>query len=194
MLINQLLEIAPAGALVAAGVWGGLSYTITGPELASRVAKADYVANCEANLAKTIAASFDQQIEATGGPSSVERNSAMVAPMMDQMYGQFGDQMAFLDMLSGGAYAQMQRSANDAARHAREAREKVAAAIKARRDDAVASAPDQCSCQVVAALNETRSDWAFFAGTFGIIEKDGVTEFPSVMRANVRICAERVLP
>ena len=194
MLFNQLVEIAPAGAVVAAVAWGGLSYTITGPELAYRTANADYIEDCKENLATNIAATFDKHIAAASSPTKTEQQSAAAAPMINQMFGQYGDQMAFLDMLTGGAYSQTMQITQDAARQAREAREQAAAAIKRQRDTAIATAPDQCSCQIAAALNETRSDWAIYAGTFGLLKNDGVTNFASAMRANARMCAERVTP
>ena len=194
MPLNQLLEVAPAGAVIGAMLWGGLSYQVNGPQLANRVANADYIQDCKENLATNIAATFDKHIAAANSPTKTEQQSAAAAPMINQMFGQYGDQMAFLDMLTGGAYSQTMQITQDAARQAREAREQAAAAIKRQRDTAIATAPDQCSCQVAAALNETRTDWAILAGTLGFLEKDGVTNFASAMRANARMCAERVTP
>lgn len=193
MLLNQLSEIAPAGAVIAAVAWGTLSYVVTGPELAARISNADYVQDCKANLATSIAESFEQELQTAGRPSAAEQQSAAVAPYIDQMYQQYGDQMAVLDAITGGAYSAGLEVTRNAARDAQQIRDQAAAALLAQRERAVATAPDQCSCQVVAALTETRTDWAIFAGTLGFIEQDGVSSFPSMMRAHARMCAERTI-
>lgn len=194
MLFNQISEIAPAGAVIAAVAWGALSYGVTGPELATRIADADYMQGCEANLVTSIAASFEQELQAAVRPSASEQQGAAASPYIDQMYQQYGDQMAVLDAITGGAYSAGLEVTRSAARDAKELREQAAAALLTRRESAVATAPDQCSCQVVATLNDTRTDWAIFAGTFGIIEQEGVASFPSMMRSHARMCAERTMP
>ena len=194
MLLNQLAEIAPTGVVIAAVAWGALSYVVTGPELAARISNADYVQDCKANLATSIAESFEQELQTAGRPSAEEQQSAAVAPYIDQMYQQYGDQMAALDALTGGAYSVGLEVTRKAASDAQQLREQASAALVAQRENAVATAPDQCSCQVVATLAETKTDWAIFAGTLGFVEQDGVSNFSSMMRTHARMCAERMLP
>lgn len=194
MLTNQLAEMAPTGAVIAAIAWGALSYAVTGPELATRIASADYVQACKASLATSIAESFEQELQTVGRPSAEEQQSAAVAPYIEQMYQQYGDQMAALDALTGGAYSAGLEVTRKSARDAQQIREQASAALAAQRENAVATAPDQCSCRVVATLAETRTDWAIFAGTLGFVEQDGVTNFPSMMRTHARMCAERMIP
>jgi len=191
-MFNQLSEIAPAGALIAAATWGSLSYFVTGPEVATRMAIADHVPVCEATLGKSFTSSSQMAIEGTQQLTELERQAQAAQGYVNSMRGQYGDLWDAYDALSGGALSRALREAENAARAARQARDRARQAIEAKRDAAVASAPDQCSCQVTAALNDSRNDWALYVGTFGMIEQSGVSEFPALMRGNARMCAERV--
>ncbi|WP_454277191.1 hypothetical protein [Roseovarius sp. MBR-154] len=191
-MLNQLSEIAPAGALFAAIAWGGLSYFATGPEIAGRIARIDYVPACERMLETSIASSFEGKLAQVSQSSEIERQGAAAGAYMGGMTQQYPEHMQFLDMITGGGFSGSVQAMNGVAREAREARSRAEAAIKRQRKAALESAPDQCSCQVAAATNDSRNDWALFAGSFGLIEQNGVTKFASLMRANARMCADRV--
>lgn len=194
MLINQLSEVAPTGALMAAVAWGAISYAVSGPELANRISEADYVEACEASLGSTFSDNFNAPIAETQQISQLEMQAQETRRYVNSLRSQYGAQWEAFDRLSGGALSSAMQQANAAERAARDARARAQQALEQRRDAAIDSAPDQCSCQVTAALNESRTDWAFFAGTFGIVEQDGVSNFPALMRSNARMCAERVQP
>tara|TARA_R110002072_G_scaffold148598_1_gene296095 strand:+ start:6153 stop:6734 length:582 start_codon:yes stop_codon:yes gene_type:complete len=191
-MLNQLSEIAPAGAISAIALWAGLSYFVTGPEVATRIANADYVEACEVGLEDGLTASSQAQIDATREVSELERQAQAAQNHVNGLRRQYGGHFDAFDRLSGGALSRTIRDAQRAAEAAARARDRARQALEARRDAAIASAPDQCTCQVTAALNDSRNDWAFYAGSFGIIEQSGVTEFVSLMRSNARMCAERV--
>lgn len=191
-MLNQITEIAPAGALAAAAVWGGLSYFVTGPEIATRKAQADYIAACEETISTAITSHTQGAIDQTQQLSELERQAQMTRNYVNSMRRQYGELWEMYDRLSGGALSEAVRQAEAAERAAKNARKRAGAALQSRRDLAISSAPDQCSCQIKAALNESRSDWAIFVGTFTIVQNDGVANFPALMRANGRMCAERV--
>lgn len=192
MLINQLSEVAPAGVLMAAVTWGALSYVITGPELANRIANADYRQACEASLSANFSNNFSGAISETQQTTQLERQAEEARRYVNSLRSQYGAQWDAFDRLSGGALSRAANQAEEAGRRAREARNRARQEIERRREAAIDSAPDQCACQATAALNGSRTDWAFYAGTFGIIEQDGVSGFPALMRNNARMCAERV--
>lgn len=192
MLINQLTEVAPAGALVAAVAWGAISFAITGPELASRVANADYIEGCEQSLGSTFAETFNAPIAETQQVTQLEHQAQETRRQVATLRSQYGAQWEVFDRLTGGALSQAVRQAEEAERRALEARTRAQQALEQRRDAAIESAPDQCACQITAALNDSRTDWAFYAGTFGIVEQEGVSGFPALMRSNARMCSDRV--
>ena len=122
----------------------------------------------------------------------MERQAQEARLQVQTLRSQYGAQWEAFDRLSGGALSRAMRQAEEAERRAREARNRARRVLEQRRDAAIDSAPDQCACQVTAALNDSRSDWAIYAGTFGIVKQDGVKNFPALMRSNARMCAERV--
>lgn len=192
MLINQLSEVAPAGALMAAVAWGALSYAVTGPELANRISAADYVEGCQASLGSTFSDNFNAPIAETQQITQLEMQAQETRRTVNALRSQYGAQWEVFDRLSGGALSRAMQQADTAERAARDARDRARQVLEQRREAAIDSAPDQCSCQVTAALNESRADWAWFAGTLGLIEQEGVSSFPALMRSNARMCAERV--
>jgi hypothetical protein len=191
-MLNQISEIAPAAAVLGLVAWGGLSYFVTSEELADRVSRVHYVPTCERTLEASISSNFQQIISKASRPSQAEQQSSMGGNYMTNLLGTYPEHQQFLDLITGGAMTQSVEQLQRSAREARKAREETVEVLKQRRADAIASAPDQCSCQVKAAFQENRNDWAIYAGTFGLIEQAGVTDFPSHMRANARMCSERV--
>lgn len=191
-MLNQLSEIAPAGALVAAAAWGGLSYFISGPELANRVARVEHLSTCEQQVTDATTRATQGAIDQTKQVSDIERQAQQARQYVDSMRSQFGEAWGAYNQLTGGALSQAVQQAEALERQAQQARAQARRLLEAQRDAALETTSDQCSCQVTAALNDSRNDWAMFAGSFGLIEQDGVTEFASLMRANSRMCADRV--
>lgn len=194
MLVNQLTEIAPAGALAAAIGWGAISYAFGGPELADRIGHTDYFDGCQQTLSTSLSESFSAPIAEMQEVSELELQAQVMRREVNALRSQYGAQWDAFDRLMGGALSRAVRQAEEAERRARDARERAVQVLEQRRNAAIDSAPDQCSCQITAALNESRTDWALYAGTFGLVELDGVSGFPSLMRSNSRMCSERVQP
>ncbi|KIC50977.1 hypothetical protein [Tateyamaria sp. ANG-S1] len=193
-MMNQLSEIAPAGAVAASLVWAVISYEFSGPELADRISYADYIATCEQRVAQGASRAVEGSINQTNQVSDMERRAQAARNYVRALENAYGaENIRGFDMFMGGAISQAVNQAEALERQARDARNQARRMIQNRRDAVIDTAKDQCSCQVAAALGESRVDWAVFAGTFGIIEKEGVTNFSSRMRANSRMCAERVL-
>jgi len=191
-MMKELTEIAPVSAVFAVAVWGGISYFITGPEAATRIAHADYTKQCEANLVSAINATSREQEQAFNQSTGLENDAARANSYWNGMQSQYGEQTQLLDMLTGGGFSQTLEVQNEAARRARQARADARAAIHARAERAAESAPDQCSCQIQTALGESRSEWAMYVATFTLVEQEKVESFPALMRSHARYCAEKV--
>jgi len=170
-MIKELSEIAPVSAVLAVAVWGGISYFVTGPEAATRIAHADYIESCEANLVSAINATSREQEQAFNQSTNLENEAARASSYWNGMQSQYGEHTQLLDMLSGGGFSQTINVQNEAARQARQARANAQAAIRARARRAAESAPDQCSCQIQAALGDSRSEWAMYVATLTLVEQ-----------------------
>lgn len=191
---NQVSEVVPAGALFSIILWGLISFYLSGPELAGRISHADYFATCEQRVAQGASRAVEGSINQTNQVSDIERQAQAARNYVRSLENAYGaENIRGFDMFMGGAISQAINQAEALEKQARDARNQARRMIQNRRDAVIDTAKDQCSCQVAAALGESRVDWAIFAGTFGIIEKEGVSNFSSRMRANSRMCAERVL-
>ena len=190
--MKELTELAPIGVVLAAIFWAALSFFVLGPEAAERISRAHYVEQCEATIVTAIQDRTRQAERQATQPTIVEGQTAAANSQWNRMQGQYPEHTQFLNIITGGGFSQVIDMQNEQARRVREAREAALSAIRANAARAAESAPDQCGCQVQAALGETRTPWALYAGTFGLIEQEGVASFPSIMRANATYCAGRV--
>jgi len=191
-MIKELSEIAPISAVFAVAVWAGLSYFVIGPEAATRIAQADYIEECKTNLVATIRATSQEQEQAFNQPTNFENQSAQASAAWSGLQSQYGEQTQLLDMFTGGGFSRTIQIQNEVANRAQQARDDARELIRARAERAAQTAPDQCSCQVQAALGESRSEWAMYVASFTLIEQEKVTGFPTLMRVNARYCSERV--
>lgn len=191
-MLKELPELAPTSVIIAAIAWGGLSYFITGPEIAARIARADYLPRCERTVSEVVERGYHEEAEGLSRQSDAETVAPMLGDYVDRMGKSFPEQTAFLDMITGGTWSMALDMPRQAAIEAQKARDQARAALRRRAEAAIANAPDQCSCQVRAALAESQTDWALYAGSFGLIEREQVTEFPGLMSSHTRTCAERI--
>lgn len=191
-MMKELTEIAPVSAVFAAVAWGVISYSVIVPEIVPRIAHADYVEQCEANLVSAINATSREQEQAFNQSTGLENDAARANSYWNGVQSQYGEQTQLLDLLTGGGFSQTLNVQNEAARRARQARADARAAIRARAERAAKTAPDQCACQIQMALGDSRSEWAIYVATFTLIEQEKVEGFPALMRSNARYCAEKV--
>ena len=190
-MMRELSEIAPISVVFAIAVWGLISFFITGPEMATRIAHADYVASCESSLIATVAANVREQERKIDQPTEAERQASATQDYYNRMEQKFPDHVRFMDLMSGGGFSQTVEVGNQVAAQVKTTRQQAKEAIRERAARAAEEAPNQCACQVQAALGESRTEWALFAATLTLVEQENVSNFPAVMRSNSRFCAER---
>ena len=187
-MLNQIPEIAPAGVVVAVMGWAGLSYAVTGPEIGKRIAEADHVPACQVRLAEGITSRFDTAIAEAGTETQEERNARMANHAFNQLPP---EHRKFMSIFGGGqidAALEIQREAIAEARRRRAALRKQ---IKDQKAAFIAKAPDRCRCQAREAIASATSQWALYAGSFGLITGDGVSDFASRIGEHEAVCAAR---
>ena len=195
-MLKALSEVAPTSVLIAIILWAGISYFITAPEIATRVARADYMAGCENGVASSAQATAQKIILESGGNIATNDQAAQgigqINELLNNSYGDFASQYGTnpLDAITGGALSRAQRQLED---NAQAQRERLAATAKQARDAILATAPNQCSCQAKLAFLENRTDWALFTGTFGLIEPEPVADFGGSMAMQKTTCLQRVM-
>lgn len=182
-------SILPKAVLASALGYAGLSYFGTGPILASRIVRADHLAACEVNVKTLTAKAGERQIAAISRPSfDVGAETAMRqaqgmlnSPFMQQLRGMSGSAGGYFGVDLGG-YASNALDAFEARK--REAENAYQASVKAAREateSRLAASGTVCGCIADAAIAETRTEWAIYAGTLTIYTPVQITEFGSRM-------------
>jgi len=185
-MLKDFADIAPKAVLAAALLWGGSHYLLIGPDVAARIARADYLPACEQNYQAMVARAADARTRAVLQPQThIEQDMAAAqldalrsSPFMQQLgvFGGSGDilglgQMSDMAMSQLHAQKQMARDAYDA----------TVAKIKAQTATDLAQSGTICGCVADAAIEESRTEWAIFSGTLGLIRPAPVRDFDDQM-------------
>lgn len=180
-MLKDLSDLMPQGLVVGIIAYGGLSYMITGPEIAERIARADHLPACQANALERIAVDGQSDVEAILSENSEQALKIQQARQyLNMLEGQQGQLMAVLKHYNAAPDLEGQIRAAEKQLEGQIAR--AAAAAKRRSERAMAEAPGQCMCQARAAIEEDgRTAWALYAASFGIIEQSPVRDFGALM-------------
>lgn len=182
-MLKELGDIAPMPVFVSIGGWCALSYFFLGPEIGERVAMADHTPQCIAQTKQNEQSALikqvmeldnrpndDMKIAATRQQLNILTDPSNNAGKLMGLLG-YDQQMKGLMALAEAKQQKAKQALEQAKQHLREQ-------SKAR----IAAAPDYCACLTVAAVEESKSDWAFFAGSFGLIERGKVSGFKGVLQ------------
>ena len=160
-------DVLPRALLAAIGIWAAANYFVIGPELGSRVARADHVPACEANFRDMVR------------DAAREKHASIPLPTLDPMQEYAIRQAIGIDVQGGfdaarRTYAANKRAAEEAYRLAKEE-------VRAWGERQAAAAGDVCGCLAEMAVNQTRADWAMFSGSLTLIEPEPVVSLPRLM-------------
>lgn len=186
-MLSIFTDSLPKSVVAGVALWAGVSYFITGPEAGARVARADFLPACEANFKNLAQTMGEQRLRALPEPSfdpmqehaadtvrRLQNNRFMTQLRM--MGGEMTDLFG-LDGAAKAALAQMEL-ARTTARHAYD---QARARIKEETAGTIAKAGDVCSCVANAAVADTRTEWALFAGSLTLIEPAPIKNFAQTM-------------
>ncbi len=171
-MLKLLSDIAPKAAVAAVALWAGANYLVIGPEVATRIVRADHLPMCQRNFSEMTLNAAKRQAEELP-PPAVDASKEMAAsqlralqnnPMMRDLnrmgLGMFGiDQTLNMSLRQ---YEEQKRAAVDAYNHSVER-------IKNDTATTLGKAGDVCGCVADAAIADTRTEWAIFSGTLGLI-------------------------
>lgn len=184
-MLSTFTDIAPKAAVAALLVWGGSNYLVIGPEIASRVARADHMPVCEAGFRETIAKAGQERISSLPAPAvdpsremaAAQLNRLQNNPFMSQLRGGgMGDLFGIGDMTNLAI-----RQYEEGKEAAREAYERSIERIKQETATNLAASGEVCGCIADAAIAETRTEWAIFSGTLSLIRPASLKSFDEKM-------------
>ncbi|MCR5858268.1 hypothetical protein [Mesorhizobium sp. J428] len=186
-MLKDIADIAPKALVVSIIAWGGANYFIIGPEIASRVVRADHVPLCEGNFKNLVAKAADEQaasiplpqIDAAQEFAADQARRMLNSPFMNDLRGMsqgMGDYFGF-----DGTVQQTFALIEQQKRAAREAYERSLAQLKDKTASDLARAGDVCGCVADQAIGETRTDWAIFSGTLSVIRPTSLKLFDQKM-------------
>lgn len=186
-MFSILTDTLPKPVLAGAVLWAGVSYFVTGPEAASRIVRADFRPVCEANFENMAMETGEARLRALPMPSVDPMENYAVDtvrrlqnnPFMTQLR-MMGGEMADMFGLDGAANAALAKI-EQARRTAKAAYGQARERIEAETVSMVAKAGDVCGCVADAAIAQTRTDWALYAGSMTLIAPAPVATFGQTM-------------
>jgi hypothetical protein len=192
MPANLLTDVLPKSALAAILLWAIAHYFLVGPEIAARVVAADHLPVCESGFKDIALAAAEQRARALEIPGldpakeiALEQLQAFQNnPMMRelrQMSGELGDIFG-LDQTANAAIRQYEK----AKERAKRLYEEELGRIKAETASRLGEAGSVCGCVADTTISETRSDWAIYSGTLGLIRTAPIEGFDQRMRLAMR--------
>ena len=183
---NHFSDIAPKAVVAAVTVWGAANYLLIAPEVAARIARADYMPECHANFRTLALKSAEEKAQALP-PPVLDATREMAAsqlraiannPMMQELNNAGLGQMFGMSQtfdLSLQQYEQEKQAAIDAYKNSIEQ-------IKEDTATTLGKAGDVCGAVADTAIAETRTDWSIFSATLGLVKPVGVQTFGERMR------------
>ncbi len=191
-MLDLITNVAPKEVLAAAFAWGLTHYFLIGPEIATRVVAVDHLPICESGFTDNVLAEAEQRVGALELPGldpakeiALEQlRTLQTNPMMRelrQMSGGLSDVFGF-DQAANAAIRQYEKAKAKAAR----LYEEELARLKAETASRLGEAGSVCGCVADAAIAETRSDWAIYSGTLGLMRTAPIEAFDQRMALALR--------
>ncbi len=174
--------ILPKSLIAGAVIFGGVHYFAIAPVIASRVVAVDHLPTCTADIKSTAIAAAKRRAEELPSPKSdpgrdiaaKQLRRLMDNPLMRELndMGGLGDVLGLgetTDLLLGD-YERGRQAAQEAYQSSVER-------LKSETATNLAQAGSVCGCLADAAISDTRTQWAIFTGTFGLIRPAPLVDF-----------------
>lgn len=178
---KNIADIVPKDVLLASIAYGAIAYFVAAPELAARVARADYIPACVAEHRDAALSSAKAKAETLSQtPADPE---ALLAehqlrllrenPAMQELERTGLGALLGIDMATDLAFAQIEAKKQAAAALIEKQRDEIERATRIRLDQS----GDLCTCATEQAFEDARGAWAVFAGTLGLVRPDPIRRF-----------------
>ncbi|MFG1342225.1 hypothetical protein [Xanthobacter autotrophicus] len=179
-MLKDMAELAPRSLVIGAIGWALFAHFILGPEIAVRVARADFVPACAASMRDTMV----REAEAAARPAPEEagdgaRRAALeqlrrlrASPFMQDVARSGAGSLFGLGGMIEGTLAEAEREARAAARIRDAARD----LLRRKTADALDAAHSRCGCLADTVIRSSSTEWAIFAGSLGLVTPDVVSD------------------
>ena len=180
-MLKTLSDILPKEVLLAGVAYGAIAYFVAAPELAARVARADYIPACMAEHRDAALSLARQQAEALSHTPADPK--ALLAehqlrilrdnPAMQELERSGLATVLGLDTATDLAFAQIEAKKRAAEAVIAKGRTEIEQATRIRLEQS----NDLCTCATEQAFEESRGAWAVFAGSLGLVRPEPVRTF-----------------
>jgi hypothetical protein len=188
-MFNAFTDFVPKEVAFSLIAYAAFSYFVSGETMASRVAMADHVPGCQANIAEEIRRATQAEIAALSTPGERAANTNEANAFLGMLRGH--EVYEGLDILTGGSFTYLEGEIARQRRAAQQSYERAQAELRANAQARIDAAPDMCGCMARSAYEATRTEWAVFTGSLGIISPESVNSYGDEMRRHGAACLSR---
>ena len=184
-MFKEISELVPASVALSALLWSGVSYFATGPEIASRTVRADHLPTCEAGYEDAVTREADRRRAAVPVPAIDPMQEGALDELRRFQGSPLGQSMRDhpLEQLFGfgRSFDLVERQFQEQRVRAEQAYRRAMERIEAEKATRLGAAGDHCGCIADSAIAETRTEWAIYAGSLGLLRQDRIRDFDAVM-------------
>lgn len=185
-MLKTIADILPKEVLLAGGAYAAIAYFVAAPELAARVARADYIPVCMAeHRDKALSSAKEQAVmlsHTAADPEALlaEHQLRMLHdnPAMQELERNGLATLLGLDTATNLAFAQIAAKKQAAADLIEKQRAEIEQATRIRLEES----SDLCTCATEQAFEDSRGAWAVFAGTLGLVRAEPIRTFGNKVR------------
>lgn len=189
MLIGSFSDLLPKSLAAAFVVWGAANYFVIGPNIASRIVRADHVPICEAGFKALAEKAGEERLKQLPLPdfdaghdyALGQARRVLNSPAMQHLRQMSGGLAESFGLDIDGAARQALRRAEEAREAAKQAYELSLARIREETATKLASAGSVCGCIADAGIADTRTEWAVYSGTLSLFRPAPVANFSERM-------------
>lgn len=184
-MLKETSELAPRAIIFGALIWGSLSYFVAGPEIASRVAETDFLPACQVTVGKRVErAMAEQAVAVTGSRPSGAADAYMrrLEAMRDSPIMQDAQTQQMMAVLGLDTMVDAGVEEYNARKEQAEAAYKASVAeLEDAASTSLARTNGACGCAADFAIAETRTEWAVYVGTVGLIRPKRLDQFDAII-------------
>ena len=187
MNLPNLSEFGLSGAAVAVCLgWGGLNYIWLGGEVGTRIVRAENLGACRAEVEHDVERRTSEAIHSVPKPDvnhAAEAEARRLKNLMNSPLGRIVMKDERWGLLPGMAHPEeILRQLEQRKQQAKRAYDSSIARIKAASKQAISGADDICGCLGTEAVDSTRSEWAIYSGSLGMVRDPKIKNMNAVMR------------
>lgn len=194
----MMKEVTLGGISLAVILYAGFSYAYLGPTVGQRIGMADHLAECRAHHKDWVEEDFKTKLAEIGDPPDGTR-VAIGRQLFNSPLYKFSKKMSRYGLRPGqrnplndvlgfdplavqeGAAAQMERQY----KAAKEKYDTAVEAVKARAKANLSKGDDACEQAIAKAVGDSAYEWAWFAGSGGLVEMAPVKNFRHAIKVGL---------